>query len=62
MNRKIAPIPSSKKYGIQGDSTILNWLKKYGNFDWENQIPSNIAKSAEQRIVELKAEVRLLQK
>lgn len=24
------------KYGIQGRSTVLNWLRKYGTFDWEN--------------------------
>ncbi|WP_068944820.1 MULTISPECIES: hypothetical protein [Chryseobacterium] len=28
-----------KKYGIQSHGTILNWLRKYGNFDWENQRP-----------------------
>jgi transposase-like protein len=22
------------KYGIQGDSTVTKWLKRYGNFDW----------------------------
>ncbi len=27
------------KYGIQGDSTVTKWLQKYGNFDWENQVP-----------------------
>ena len=25
------------KYGIQGDSTVTKWLKKYGSFDWENR-------------------------
>jgi transposase-like protein len=53
---------AQKKYGIQGDSTIGNWLRKYGNFDWENQTPSNMAKSPEQRILELEAKVRLLEK
>lgn len=51
-----------KKYGIQGDSTIRNWLRKYGNFDWENQTPSNMPKSPEQRILELEAKVKLLEK
>jgi len=53
---------AQKKYGIQGDSTIRNWLRKYGNFDWENQTLSNMTKSPEQRILELEAKVRLLEK
>jgi transposase-like protein len=53
---------AQKKYGIQGDNTIRNWLRKYGNFDWENQTSSNMAKSPEQRILELEAKVRLLEK
>ncbi|WP_228384109.1 helix-turn-helix domain-containing protein [Sphingobacterium zhuxiongii] len=53
---------AQRKYGIQGDSTIRNWLKKYGNFDWENQIPSSMAKSPEQRILELEAKIKLLEK
>ncbi|MDQ1149392.1 helix-turn-helix domain-containing protein [Sphingobacterium zeae] len=59
---KLTLSQAQKQYGIQGDSTIRNWLKKYGNFDWENQIPSNMAKSPEQRILELEAKVRLLEK
>lgn len=51
-----------RKYGIQARSTVMSWLRKYGNFDWENQTPSNMPKTPEQRIMELEAEVRLLQK
>ncbi len=50
------------KYGIQGKSTVLNWLRKYGTFDWENQTPSNMAQSKEQRLMELEAKVALLEK
>ncbi len=50
------------KYGIQGDATITTWLKKYGNFDWENQVPLNMPKSPEQKIMELEAKVKLLEK
>ncbi len=53
---------SKSKYGIQGDSTILKWLRKYGNFDWENQTPSNMPKSQELKILELEQKVRLLEK
>lgn len=50
------------KYGIQGDATITTWLKKYGNFDWENQTPLNMPKTPEQKIMELEAKVKLLEK
>jgi transposase len=43
------------KYGIQGDSTVRKWLQKHGNFDWENQTPSHMSKSPEQKIMELEA-------
>ena len=51
-----------KEYGIQSRSTIVQWLRKFGNFDWENQTPSNMPKSPEQKIMELEAQVKLLEK
>jgi len=53
---------AKRKYGIQSRSTVVNWLRKYGTFDWENQTPSNMPKSPEQKIMELEQEVKLLQK
>lgn len=50
------------KYGIQAGSTLRSWLKKYGNFDWEHQIPTTMSKTPEQRILELEAKVKLLEK
>ena len=50
------------KYGIQSRSTVSTWLRKYGTFDWENQTPSSMSKSPEQRILELEAQVKLLEK
>lgn len=51
-----------KKYGIQARSTIVNWLRKYGTFDWENQTPSNMPKTSEQKLMELEQKVKLLEK
>jgi len=51
-----------RKYGIQARSTIVNWLRKFGKFDWENQTPSNMPKSQEQKLMELEQQVKLLQK
>jgi transposase len=53
---------AQKMYGIQGRSTVTEWLRKYGSFDWENQTPSNMPKSPEQKIMELEAKVKLLEK
>ena len=51
------------KYGIQAKSTIREWLKKYGNFDYvyTNQNVS-MSKTPEQRILELEQQIKLLEK
>ncbi|WP_424961088.1 transposase [Ekhidna sp.] len=53
---------AQRKYGIQARSTVMNWLRKYGSFDWENQTPSNMPKTPEQKVMELEAKVKLLEK
>ncbi|WP_019036990.1 hypothetical protein [Psychroflexus tropicus] len=50
------------KYGIQARSTITSWLRKYGTFDWENLSTVSMAKKPEQRIIELEAKIKLLEK
>jgi len=50
------------KYGIQGDSTVTSWLKKYGNFDWEHRSSYPMSKTPEQKILELEAKIKLLEK
>ena len=44
---------ATQKYGIQGNATVTTWLRKYGTFDWENQTPSNMPKTPEQKLMEL---------
>lgn len=51
-----------RKYGIQARSTVLSWLRKYGNFDWEYQTPTHMPKTPEQKLMELEQKVRLLEK
>ena len=53
---------AQRKYGVQARSTVVSWLRKYGSFDWENQTPSHMPKSPEQRIMELEQKVKLLEK
>jgi hypothetical protein len=57
---RLFTIEAMKKYAIQGHSTVLIWLKKYGTFDWENQNPIHVPKTPEQKIIKLEAKVRLL--
>ncbi len=59
---KLSVTQAMTNYGIQSRSTVVNWLRKYGNFDWENQTPSHMPKTPEQIIMELEAKVKLLEK
>jgi len=59
---KMSITHARKQYGIQARSTVVQWLRKFGNFDWENQTPSNMPKTPEQKIMELEAKVKLLEK
>jgi len=59
---QLSTTQATKKYGIQCRKTVVNWLRKYGTFDWENQTPSNMPKTPEQRLMELEQKVRLLEK
>jgi len=50
------------KYAIQGDATVTKWLKKYGNFDWEHRSSYPMSETPEQKILELEAKIKLLEK
>lgn len=50
-----------RKYGIQSHSTVLNWCRKFGNFDREYQIAMSKKKTPQQRILELEQQVRKLE-
>ncbi len=51
-----------RKYGIQSHGTVLNWIRKYGIFDRELQVKFTMDKSPEQKLMELEAKVRLLER
>jgi len=53
---------AQRKYGIQGDATVRTWLLKHGSLDWENKSHSKLEKSPEQKLLELEAKVKLLEK
>ncbi len=58
---------SQRKYGIQGRSTVLVWLRKYGRLDWKprqtmqrNDTPNQRIRELEQKLKRLKAEKEIL--
>jgi transposase len=53
---------AKRKYGIQSHGTVLGWLRKFGSFDWENQMTIKMPKSPKQKLMELEQKVLLLEK
>jgi transposase len=41
------------KYGIQGRSTVLVWLRKHGTLDWKSKAPVKSKKPPKSQIREL---------
>jgi transposase-like protein len=53
-------IQAQAYYGIQGKSTVLVWLRKYGTLDWNNPLKVHMSKTKEtpaQRIKRLEREL-----
>jgi transposase-like protein len=56
------------RYGIQGRSTVLIWLRKHGRLDWHNQSPAlskdsqmsepTLPQTPDQRIKELEVQLK----
>lgn len=56
------------RYGIQGQSTVLIWLRKHGRLDWHNQSPTlskdsqmsdpTLPQTPDQRIKELEVQLK----
>jgi transposase-like protein len=62
-------LEAQKHYGIQGRSTVLNWLRKHGRMDWYNLSSSDLIRTEmtkkpslpqtpEQRIKALEVELK----
>jgi transposase len=52
---------SQKKYGIQGRSTVLVWLRKHGKLDWRNQIPMKGKQTPKKQISDLEKRIKRLE-
>jgi len=52
---------SQKKYGIQGRSTVLVWLRKHGTLDWTSKIPMKKKAPPKTYISQLEAKIKRLE-
>ena len=52
----------ARKYGIQSETTVTTWLRKYGNFDVANKTSKLMEKSKEQKLMELEERVKMLER
>lgn len=52
---------AQRKYGIQGRSTVLIWLRKHGTLDWKAENPMKGKQSPQQKIRELEKKLKRLE-
>lgn len=52
---------SQKKYGIQGRSTVLVWLRKHGTLDWTSKKPMKKKAPPKTYISQLEAKIKRLE-
>ena len=52
----------ARKYGIQSETTVTTWLRKYGNFDVANKTSKPMEKSKDQKLLELEERVKMLER
>jgi transposase len=52
---------SQKKYGIQGRSTVLVWLRKHGTLDWKSKTPMKKKAPPKTYISELEKKIKRLE-
>ena len=52
---------AQKKYGIQGRSTVLVWLRKHGTLDWNSNVPMKKKAPPKTYISQLEAKIKRLE-
>ena len=53
---------AQRKYGIQGRSTVLVWLRKHGSLEWKTENPMKGKETPYQKIRELEKRLKRLEK
>lgn len=51
----------ARKYGIQSETTVTTWLRKFGNFDHQNKTSNPMEKNKDQRLLELEQQIKVLE-
>lgn len=52
----------ARKYGIQSETTVTTWIRKYGNFDVSNKTSKPMEKSKDQKLLELEERIKMLER
>ena len=52
---------AQRKYGIQGRTTVLVWLRKHGSLDWKSKTPMKDKQPPRKKINELEARIKRLE-
>ena len=52
---------AQRKYGIQGRSTVLIWLRKHGTLDWRSNNPMKGKQTPQQKIRALEKKLKRLE-
>lgn len=52
----------ARKYGIQSETTVTTWLRKFGNFDHWNKTSKPMEKSKDQKLLELEQKIKVLER
>ena len=52
---------AQRKYGIQGRSTVLVWLRKHGRLDWKSAQPMKGKEPPGKKLRQLEAKIRRLE-
>jgi transposase len=52
---------AQRKYGIQGKSTVLIWLRKHGTLDWKSKQPVKEKQPPKKYISQLEAKIKRLE-
>ena len=52
---------AQRKYGIQGRTTVLVWLRKHGTLDWKSSNPMKTKPTPQQKIRELERRLKRLE-
>ena len=51
----------ARKYGIQSETTVTTWLRKFGNFDHQNKVTTHMEKNKDQKLLELEQKIKVLE-